>query len=84
MASVVHSKNGVPVRLTDERWAHIEEEHAELAGYRAAVLETVAEPGRIYQGGAASYWPRGRLKLENGWLRCTVSWMTTDSSLRRF
>ncbi len=26
------SKNGVVIRLTDERWAHITEEHCELAG----------------------------------------------------
>jgi hypothetical protein len=30
---------------------HIIEEHSELAGMRLEVLETVAEPGRILQGG---------------------------------
>jgi uncharacterized protein YuzE len=28
----VLSKNGIQIRLTDERWAHIVEEHCELAG----------------------------------------------------
>jgi hypothetical protein len=42
----------VPIRLTDERWAHITEEHCELAGLRADVLETVANAMRIYAGGA--------------------------------
>ena len=51
MESIAKSKNGVPIRLTDERWAHIAEEHSELAGLRDAVLETVAGPLRIYQGG---------------------------------
>jgi len=44
------SKNGVPIRLTDERWAHITEEHCELAGLRLEVLETIADPSRILAG----------------------------------
>ena len=43
----------MPVRLTDERWAHISEEHCELAGLRQEVLETVANPSRIYAGQAS-------------------------------
>jgi hypothetical protein len=46
----VISKNGVPIRLTDERWSHITEEHTELVGMRLNVLETVANPERILQG----------------------------------
>jgi hypothetical protein len=42
----------VPIRLTDERWTHISEEHCELAGLRLEVLETVANPERIFAGGA--------------------------------
>ena len=45
------SKNGVSIRLTDERWAHITEEHCELAGLRAEVVETVLKPERILLGG---------------------------------
>lgn len=45
------SKNGVVIRLTDERWAHITEEHCELAGLRSEVLETVLLPERILVGG---------------------------------
>ena len=52
MTETVTSKNGVAIRLTDERWAHITEEHAELAGYKRDVLETVAQPERILAGGA--------------------------------
>ncbi len=51
MTEVVVSKNGVSVRLTDERWAHITEEHNELAGMRLDVLETVTQPSRILAGG---------------------------------
>jgi hypothetical protein len=49
--AVVISKAGVPIRLPDERWVHITEEHSELAGLRLEVLETVAEPERILRGG---------------------------------
>lgn len=44
------SQNGVAVRLTDERWRHIEENHDEVAGYYDEVLETVEEPQWILRG----------------------------------
>ena len=50
MIDRVISKNDVPIRLTDERWSHITEEHTELAGMRLDVLETVANPERMLQG----------------------------------
>jgi len=50
MMESVYSKNSVPIRLTDERWAHITEEHCELAGLREDVLETITEPLRIGEG----------------------------------
>jgi len=49
--SIITSKNSVPIRLTDERWAHITEEHTELAGMRLEVLEAVSQPARILAGG---------------------------------
>jgi hypothetical protein len=52
MTQTVLSKSGVEVRLTDERWAHITEEHCELAGFRLEVLQTLSEPDRILAGGA--------------------------------
>ena len=52
MTETVLSKNGITIRLTDERWAHITEEHCELAGLRFEVLETVTNPGDIYAGNA--------------------------------
>lgn len=48
--NVVRSKNNVPIRLTEERWLHITEEHAEMAGYYFEVLEAVEEPEAIYAG----------------------------------
>ena len=50
---VIRSKNDVPIRLTEERWIHITEEHSEIAGYYFDVLETVQEPEAIYAGKAA-------------------------------
>ena len=47
---VVNSKNNVPIRLTNERWLHIGEEHNELAGYYFDVLETISDAEEIYKG----------------------------------
>jgi hypothetical protein len=49
---VARSKNDVRVRLTEERWLHITEEHSEMAGYYFDVLETVEAPDAIYMGKA--------------------------------
>lgn len=49
---IVRSKNGVPIRLAEERWFHITEEHSEMAGFYFEVLETVEEPEVIYEGRA--------------------------------
>ena len=52
MHSVVLSVNKIPIRLTDERWEHIMEEHGELIAMQAHVIETVAAPDRVLAGGA--------------------------------
>jgi hypothetical protein len=48
----VQSRNDVLIRLTDERWAHITENHCEMAGLRIEVLEAVAEPEMVLAGNA--------------------------------
>ena len=45
-----NSVNGIAIRLTDERWVHISENHCEMAGLKLEVLETVAEPDRVFAG----------------------------------
>ena len=50
MTETVLSKKQIPIRLTDERWAHITDEHCELAGLRLDVLETVNNPSKIFAG----------------------------------
>ncbi len=47
---MVRSRNGVPIRLTEERWQHIIRRHPEMNNQRERVLETVAEPEMIQQG----------------------------------
>lgn len=47
---IVRSRDGVPVRLTDERWNHIEQNHPEVGSMRQEVLEAVADPDLIQEG----------------------------------
>jgi hypothetical protein len=49
------SKNGVPIRLTEERWFHITEEHSEMAGYYFEILEAIENPDAIYEGRSGEY-----------------------------
>ena len=50
----VESRNGVPIRLTEERWFHIVENHDDLAGHYDDVLDTVENPDVILQGDAGA------------------------------
>ena len=47
---IVISKNGVPIRLTEERWFHISENHEDLAGHYDDVLNTIDDPDYIAEG----------------------------------
>ncbi len=49
-----YSVNGVPVRLTYERWYHIIENHDDLASYFHEILETVEKPDFIVRGNKGS------------------------------
>jgi hypothetical protein len=51
---IARSVNGVPIRLTEERWWHIVNEHDELEGYYDDVLRTVDRPEVVIResGGA--------------------------------
>ncbi len=50
MINIVESLMGIPIRLTNERWNHIIEEHAEMAELRTEILETIRNPQRIFLG----------------------------------
>jgi len=47
---VVLSVEGVPIRLTTERWFHIVENHDDIAGHYDDVLETVENPDIVLRG----------------------------------
>jgi hypothetical protein len=47
---VVRYRNGVPVRLTEERWRHIVHQYPEMSSQREKVLETLAGPDMIQDG----------------------------------
>jgi hypothetical protein len=44
------SRFGIRIRLTDARWAHIIEEHAELAGMRSDVSAAAELADRVVMG----------------------------------
>lgn len=46
------SKNGVLIRLTEERWKHIVLMHPGLADKQTTVLTTVKNPDYVLKGGA--------------------------------
>jgi hypothetical protein len=66
---VAESVNGVPIRLTEERWQHIVEGHLDLDGYHQEVLRVVEDPEAVYQGrrgsliAVRSYGRRGKLAV---------------------
>ena len=47
---VAISKNGTPIRITDERWTHVVESHDYMAGHHELVVETVEDPDAIVTG----------------------------------
>lgn len=47
---IVLSTNDVPIRMTDERWVHITENHDDLAGHYDDILSTVEEPDYVIAG----------------------------------
>jgi hypothetical protein len=44
---IICSLNGVPIRLTEERWLHIISRHSEMRELRDQVLEIVTVPEMI-------------------------------------
>jgi hypothetical protein len=47
---VARSVNGVPIRLSYERWYHIVENHDDLASTFHEVLDTIEEPEIVVRG----------------------------------
>jgi hypothetical protein len=49
--SHVKSIDGHTIRLTDKRWQHISTGHPEVADFYYDILQTIAEPQIVYDGG---------------------------------
>ena len=47
---IVLSKNNVPIRLTEERWFHITENHDDLAGHYDDVIYAIEDPDYVIEG----------------------------------
>ena len=56
MKNSAYSVNGIPIRLTDERWNHIVENHDDIAGYYYEILETITSPAYILEGDEDELW----------------------------
>ena len=50
----VYSVNGVPIRLTDERWEHIVNNKPYMESYDERILEAVEKPTLVLRGYAGS------------------------------
>ena len=51
---IAHSVNGVPIRLTYERWYHITENHDDLASHFHDALEAIQKPDFVVRGNKGS------------------------------
>ncbi len=51
---IAYSIANVPIRLTDERWVHIVENHDEMAGYYEDVLAVIEDPEYVLRGHGGS------------------------------
>ena len=60
---IAYSVNGVPIRLTYERWFHITENHDDLASYYFEVLETVESPDFIKKAKGDVIWNCSKQKM---------------------
>ncbi len=48
--AIAISVNGVPIRLTAERWRHIIQEHPELAVMKTSIADAIEMPDSIHEG----------------------------------
>ena len=67
---IAYSVNKVPIRLTEERWFHIVENHNDLAGWYDDVLATIENPHLILKGYKNALIAIRRLK--EGYCLCVV------------
>ena len=51
---IVYSVNGVPIRLTEERWSHVVESRDYMAEYYTDCLQVVENPDLVLAGHSGS------------------------------
>ncbi len=73
---VAYSIGGVPIRLTEERWSHIVENHDEMLDRADDVLQVVAAPEWITRGNAGP-------SLRGAGLGASASYAFTTRKSRR-
>ena len=74
------SRNGIAIRLTEERWQHIVEEHAEVAPIQIGSYEGRRRTNtRICWSSRRIAWREGGWSWENLLSSCIVSWKAMDS-----
>jgi hypothetical protein len=61
------SRNGISIRLPDERWEHIVERHDVLADKQQFVLDTISHPDRILAGNDSALMAVREIELDR-WL----------------
>jgi len=71
MMRVARSVHGSTIRLTDERWLHITEEHSELAGCLFDVLATLEMPEAVVEGNMGEVLAYREMGLAGTW------WLST-------
>jgi hypothetical protein len=50
MPLIASTKNGLTIRLTEERWQHITAGHPELLNLQSEILQTIENPDKILEG----------------------------------
>lgn len=48
--AIAYSVNGVPIRLTDERWEHIVTARPDMEGYQDDCLDVIENPDLVLSG----------------------------------
>jgi hypothetical protein len=77
---------GVPIRVSEERLAHLNDEHPEMVGQESLIVETLAEPDAVVQSQSD---PDVRLYhrlyshpvVGDKYMLVVVKWLSEDSFL---
>lgn len=63
------SKNGVPIRLTDERWLHITSSHKEIDLMDfSTILIVIKRPDVVFQGDTGEFLTVRKRVRKNDWI----------------